>query len=205
MARFAVKEPQGEIFFADYKGDDTFAYLRDKPRVFTYTDTLKALDTVHARLLARQSGEDMSRNPVLLIWDEYMAQALSLLSADKKAAAAVLGKVSEILLLGRSLAVRFVTVCQRPDALAFPAGSRLNYGVVVVLGAAPKSVVEMLMPDFKDAVEGRRFNRGEGVVVLQGSTLRFIKVPEIRDMKKVQRLCLDALSKDTSARPPCEA
>lgn len=205
MAKLADKEPRGEIFFADYKGDDTFAYLRDRQRMFTYKDTLKALDAVHDRLLARQSGEDKSRNPVTLIWDEYMAQMLSLLSTDKKAAAAVMNKVSEILLIGRSLAVRFVTVCQRPDALAFPAGSRLNYGVVVVLGAAVKSIYEMLLPDFKDAVEGRRFNRGEGVVVLQGSELHFIKIPEVRDVEKMRSLCLVALSKDIDARPPCEA
>lgn len=205
LAKLADKEPHGEIFFSDYKGDDTFAYLRDRPQMFTYKSTLQALDAVHARLLARQSGEDKSRNPITLVWDEYMAQALSLLSEDKKGAAAVLGKVSEILLLGRSLSVRFITVCQRPDALAFPAGSRLNYGVVCVLGAAVKSIYEMLLPDFKEMIEGRRFERGEGVVVLQGSELHFIKVPEIRDVEKMRSLCLVALSKGTDARPPCEA
>ena len=205
MAKLADKVPKGEIFFSDYKGDDNFSYLRDRPRMYTYKNTLQALDDVHKRLLARQSGEDKSRNPVTLIWDEYMAQALALLSEDKKGAAAVLGKVSEILLLGRSLSVRFVTVCQRPDALAFPAGSRLNYGVVCVLGAAVKSIYEMLLPDFMDEVKGRRFERGEGVVVLQGSELHFIKVPEVRDAEKLRSLCLVALSKDTDARPPCEA
>ena len=198
-------QPDGDYYLGDYKGDDAFKYLSDMPRYFAYKNTLKALDAVHARLLARQSGEDKSRNPVTLIWDEYMAQALALLSEDKKGAAAVLGKVSEILLLGRSLSVRFVTVCQRPDALAFPAGSRLNYGVVCVLGAAVKSIYEMLLPDFMDEVKGRRFGRGEGVVVLQGSELHFIKVPEIRDAEKMRSYCAVALSKDTDARPPREA
>lgn len=205
MAKLADKEPDGEIFFSDYKNDDTFAYLSDRPRYFVYRNTLQALDAVYTRLLARQSSEDKSRNPVTLIWDEYMAQALSLLSADKKSATAVLSKVGEILLLGRSLRIRFVTICQRPDALAFPVGSRLNYGVVVVLGAAIKSIYEMLLPDFKDDVEGRRFNRGEGVVVFEGSELHFIKVPEIRDVEKMRSLCLVALSKDTTAHPPREA
>lgn len=197
-------QPNGDYYLSDYKGDDTFRYLHDRPRYFAFKDTLQALDAVHARLLARQSGEDTSQHPITLIWDEYMAQALALLSEDKKGAAAVLGKVSEILLLGRSLSVRFITVCQRPDALAFPAGSRLNYGVVCVLGAAVKSIYEMLLPDFMDEVKGRRFGRGEGVVVLQGSELHFIKVPEIRDVGKMRSLCLVALSKG-SKRPPCEA
>lgn len=202
FAKLAEQEPQGEFHFADYKGDDSFAYLRNCPRYYGYKRTIEALDVVHNRLTARQSGEDSSRHPVTLIWDEYMAQALALLSEDKKAATVVMGKVSEILLLGRSLAVRLLVSCQRPDALAFPAGSRLNYGVVVVLGAAVRSIYEMLLPDFMSEVQGRQFGQGEGVVLLQGSVLRFIKVPMVRKIGRIQELCIKALD---PRRPPCEA
>lgn len=186
----------GEYFFADYKGDDSFSYLRECPRYYSYKDTLKALDIVHSRLIARQSGEDVSRNPVSIIWDEYMAQALNLTSEDKKAAAAMMSKVSEILLLGRSLSVRIVISCQRPDALAFPAGSRLNLGIFVILGGAVRSIYEMLLPDHMEQVKGRQFGRGEGVVLLQGSTLRYIKVPTVRDENRMRQICFEALSKD---------
>ena len=202
FAKLSLNEPNGEIFFADYKGDDSFSFLRNCSRYYLYKASLDALNTVHSRLLARQSGEDMSRTPVTLIWDEYMAAILNLLAEDKKKAAAAMGKVSEILLLGRSLSVRFICVCQRPDALAFPVGSRLNYGVIVVLGAAVKSIYEMLLPDFRDEVKGRTFGRGEGVVLLQGAELHFIKVPTIRDTEQMKQLCISALDK---RRPPCEA
>ena len=202
LAKLSLAEPQGEIYFADYKGDDSFAFLHGCPRYFFYRDSLDALDVVHARLLARQAGEDKTRHPITLIWDEYMAAILNLLSEDKKKAAIVMGKVSEILLLGRSLGVRFICVCQRPDALAFPAGSRLNYGVIVILGAAVRSIYEMLMPDFKGAVEGRQFSRGEGVVLLQGAELHYLKVPLVQNEKRLERLCITALG---SRRPPCEA
>lgn len=185
----------GEYYFADYKGDDSFSYLRDCPRYYTYKETLKALDIVHSRLIARQSGEDTTRNPVTLVWDEYMAQALNLTSEDKKAAAVMMNKVSEILLLGRSLSVRLIVSCQRPDAIAFPAGSRLNYGVVCVVGAAVRSIYEMLLPDHMEQVKGRQFGRGEGVVLLQGSTLRYIKVPTVRDENHMRQTCLEALSR----------
>ena len=148
---------------------------------------------VHGRLLARQSGEDTSRNPITLVWDEYMAQMLALISEDKKAAAVVMGKVSEILMLGRSLSVRLVISCQRPDALAFPAGSRLNYGVVAVLGAAVRSIYEMLLPDHLEQVKGRQFGRGEGVALLQGSELDYIKVPMVRDAPRMEDICIRAL------------
>jgi len=194
FAKIASACPDGVFHFADYKGDDNFAYLRDCPRYYSYKDTLQALDAVHTCLNSRQSGEDASRHPVTLIWDEYMANILALTNEDKKAAAVVMNKVSEILLLGRSLSVRLIATMQRPDAIAFPAGSRLNYGGVVVLGAAIKSIYEMLLPDFKDEVQGRTFGQGEGVVLLQGSKLHFIKVPMVRDMERVQQLCVAALS-----------
>ena len=202
FAKLSLAEVNGEIFFADYKGDDGFLFLHECSRYYSYRNSLDALDMVHSRLLARQSGEDVTRTPVTFIWDEYMAAVLNLLAADKKKAAAVMGKVSEILLLGRSLAVRFVCVCQRPDALAFPVGSRLNYGVIVVLGAAVRSIYEMLLPDFREQVQGRQFNRGEGVVLLQGSELRYIKVPTVRNMERLERLCSEALN---YCRPPREA
>ena len=193
LAKLALAQPGGEIYFADYKQDDSFSYLHGCPRYYAYRDTLQALDIVHGRLLARQSGVDTTRNPITLIWDEYMAQTLALISEDKKAAAVVMGKVSEILMLGRSLSVRLVVSCQRPDALAFPAGSRLNYGVVVVLGAAVRSIYEMLLPDFMDELKGRQFGRGEGVVLLQGSELHYVKVPMVRDVHRMEQICIKAL------------
>lgn len=194
LAKLALAEPDGEIYCGDYKGEDSLAYLRGSSRYFFYRETVQALDIVHSHLLARQSGENTSRNPVTLIWDEYMAQVLALTSEDKKAATAVMGKVSEILMLGRSLGpIRLVTSCQRPDALAFPAGSRLNYGVVVVLGAAVRSIYEMLLPDHMELTKGRQFGRGEGVVLLQGSELHYIKVPMVRDVGRMEQICIKAL------------
>lgn len=197
FSKLVLAELDGEFHFADYKGDDTFSYLRNCPRYYTYQDTIRALEKVHSCLLARQSGEDCSRHPITLIWDEYMAQALNMLSTDKKAATAMMHKVSEILLLGRSLSVRISISCQRPDALAFPAGSRLNYGVVVVLGAAIRSIYEMLLPDHMEQVKGRQLGCGEGVVLLQGSELHFTKVPMVRNEEHMKQLCIQALGGST--------
>lgn len=196
----------GEYLFADYKGDDAFSYLKDCPRFFPYKAAFAALDAVHARLMARQSGEDASRHPVTLVWDEYMAAMLNFISEDRKAAAAAMNKAAEILQLGRSLSVRLWTACQRPDALAFPAGARLNYGIIIVVGAAVRSIYEMLLPDHLEQVKGRQFGRGEGVVLLQNSELRFIKVPTVRDESCMRQICWEALSVPVDLpRPPCEA
>lgn len=144
----------------------------------------------------RQRGEDTSRHYVTLVWDEYMANILALLGSEKKKAEAVMHKVSEILMLGRSLAVRLVIACQRPDATAFPAGSRLNFGVIIIVGASLESIYSMLMPkELIERVGNREFHTGEGVMLWQGSELKFIKVPVIRDEEKMKAICVEALTK----------
>lgn len=194
IAKSMLAQPDGEFYFADYKGDDSFAYLRDCPRYWSFKRTLEALDIVYSRLTDRLSGEDVSRHPVVLVWDEYMANILALANEDKKLAATVMNRVSEILLLGRAMSIRFVCSCQRPDAVAFPVGSRLNYGIVVILGAYIRSIYEMIMPDHMEQVKGRQFGRGEGVALLQGSELHFIKIPVVNDYERMKRLCIKALS-----------
>lgn len=186
---------KGKIFFADFKQDDSFVFLRKCSHYYPYQKSVEALERVYEILHKRQSGEDLSRQPVTLVWDEYMANILSLQGEDKKKAVDVMNKVSEILMLGRSLAVRFICSCQRPDAKAFPDGSRLNYGVIMILGAPMRSIYEMLLPrECIDMVENRKFGRGEGVVLLQGSELHFVKVPVVRNVERMQQICMEALS-----------
>lgn len=186
---------QAKFFFADFKQDDSFSFLRECSCYYPYRKSLEALNAVYDILHSRQSGEDTERYPITLIWDEYMANILALQGEDKKKAADVMNKVSEILMLGRSLGVRFICSCQRPDAKAFPDGSRLNYGVIMILGAPMRSIYEMLIPkEYIDMVEARQFGIGEGVLLLQGSELHFIKVPVVRDVEKMQEICIRALS-----------
>ena len=185
------------VYMADFKQDDScFAHLRDCPRYYPYDKTIEALDAVYEIMHKRQCGEDISRNFVTLVWDEYMANILALLGSEKKKAEEVMHKVSEILMLGRSLAIRLVIACQRPDASAFPTGSRLNFGVIIIVGATLESIYSMLMPkELIDKVGDREFNTGEGVMLWQGAELRFIKVPVIRNEEKMKAICIDALTR----------
>ena len=183
------------MYFADFKQDDTFTHLRACKRYYPYDKTLQALDEVYEILHNRQSGADFSREPITLIWDEYIANILSLLSTDKKKAENVMRNVSEILMIGRSLAVRLVCSSQRADASAFPSGSRLNYGVIAVVGAAIKSIYEMLIPkEYIERIGDRKFKVGEGIVLLQGSEMHFLKVPVIRNEQQLKEICIKGLN-----------
>lgn len=184
------------VYFADFKQDDSFSYLRECPRYYPYDKTINALEEVYEIMHERQCGKDVSRHFVTLVWDEYMANILSLLGTEKKKAEGVMRKVSEILMIGRSLAVRIIVTCQRGDSLAFPTGSRLNFGVIIILGASLESIYSMLMPkELIEKVGNREFHTGEGVMLWQGSELHFIKVPVIRNEEKMKAICIDALTR----------
>lgn len=60
-------ERRGRIYFADFKQDDQFLYLRKCPRYYPYDKTLEALEIVYEIMHKRQSGEDDSRDPITLI------------------------------------------------------------------------------------------------------------------------------------------
>lgn len=191
-----IASMEGTIYFADFKQDDQFSYLRECPRYYPYNKSIVALEIVYDVLHKRQSGEDISRSPVTLIWDEYMANILAVQSSEKKKADEIMRKVSEILMLGRSLAVTLIMSCQRADSCAFPSGSRLNYGIILIIGAPIRSIYEMLIPrEYIDEIGDRVFKTGEGVALLQGSDMRYIKIPMVRDMEKMQKVCIDALTR----------
>jgi hypothetical protein len=195
IAKLVKADQNMEIYFGDYKGDDTFNFLHNCERYHFYKDTTKALDIVYEKLQKRMSGEDTTRHQITLVWDEYVANMLSLQSEDSKFAKKVMNQVSEILLLGRSMGVRFICTCQRPDAVVFPAGSRLNYGIVIILGALVKSTYEMLLPssEYIEKVENRKFIRGEGVMLLQGVEQHVIKVPTVSNQDMMKSLCKKGL------------
>ncbi len=194
LARIANSN-NGIVFFSDFKQDDAFGYLRHCPRYYPYDRTLEALDIVYDILHKRQSGEDITRTPVTLIWDEYVANILTLQGNNKKLAEDTMRKISEILMLGRSLAVRVLISCQRPDAVVFPSGARLNFGLILILGAPLISIYEMLIPrEFIAEAESKPFKTGEGIVLLQGSEMRSIKIPKVTDVEKMKSICISALT-----------
>lgn len=197
FARIVLQEKTDSVvYFADYKQDESFAYLKECPRYYCYSKTIEALETVYEIMKKRQSGEDKTGYFVTLIWDEYIADLLALLGTEKKKAESVMRKVSEILMIGRTMGIRLVLACQRPDAAAFPTGSRLNFGVIVVVGAALESIYSMLIPkELAEKVDEREFRTGEGIMLWQGSELHFIKVPVIRNEDKMKAICVEALTR----------
>lgn len=197
LARLIKSDPEMKVYFSDYKGDDSFDCLRGCPRYYSYHNTLDALDIVYDILQKRIAGIDNSRSQITLIWDEYVANMLSLQSTDSKTAKKVMNQVSEILLLARSVGIRLICTCQRPDALVFPHGARGNYNFSLIFGTPLRSTLEMMLPssEYIDAIGSRTFRKGEGILFMQStSELHFVKIPTIKNMDEVKELCIKGLS-----------
>lgn len=78
----------------------------------------------------------------------------------------------------------------------FPRGSKLNFGVIIIVGALIESIYTMLMPkELIREVGNREFRTGEGVMLWQGSELHFIKIPVIRNEEKMKAICIEALTR----------
>lgn len=192
-----AENEDAKVYFADYKQEEEFSFLRSCSHYYPFQSAVEALEIVYKTLQKRQSGEDLSRSQITLIWDEYFGNILSLQNHDKKNAEIIMRKISEILMMGRSLGVRLVISCQRPDAIVFPMGSRLNFGIVIILGASIGSIYDMLLPrEYIDEIGNRAFGIGEGVVLLQGSQLRMIKIPMVKNLEKMKHICIGTLIKE---------
>lgn len=195
--RIARNFPEGRILFSDYKGDDMFGFLKGCKGYYYFDKTIDALEETYSVFRDRMSGTDKSREQVTLIWDEFVANMLSLQTKDSKYAKKVMNMISEILMAGRSMATRLICVCQRPEASCFPSGGRINFGYVVILGAPIKSILEMLLPgkEYIDAIGDRHFKQGEGILISQQTDQYFIKMPRITDMETLQKICREGLNR----------
>ena len=185
------------VYFADFKRDSTYSFMSDCPRYFSYYDTMDALRTVYEIMHQRQSG-DSSLRPITLFIDEYTAFISALEIKDKKQAEMAKKMIAETLMLGRSLSVRLVLTSQTAYAENFPKGARLNIGVIVILGDYQTDInYEMLLPKkYIDQIGERQFGLGEGVVMLNDSKMRYIKVPRISNEEKMKQACIDALTRE---------
>ena len=197
LARFYNADKSLRTYLCDFKGEDSFAFLKPCSYYFSYTEVFDAIYDVYNIMHRRQSGEDKSRNPILLIIDEYVVMILYLACRDKKKADSIKNMIAELLMLGRSMNIKVWIGCQRPDASVFNSGARLNFHAVLVLGngGESNSLYEMVIPkEHIPKVLKQNFKTGEGVVVFDNKDLQFIKVPKVIDINAVNEECIKALS-----------
>lgn len=195
MARIcSMNIPPERVILCDYKREDSFAPFRGTKNYFDYDKSIDGLEMFYDILMKRLNGQDTSRAPVYLFFDEYLACLLSLKMNDKKKYEKVMLMVTNILAIARSMNCNICIITQTALASIFPEGSRLNFANIIICGKA-SSLYEVLLPkECILSIGNRKFNTGEGVALIKNQ-LHFIKIPTIRDEKKMQDIIIKYLEK----------
>lgn len=182
IARSALYIPDAQVTICDFKADtNDFGFLVNCPRYYRFTDCAEGLDTFYKALQARQSGEDTSKTFRLLMFDEW---ASFLNTLDKKEAEAAKLKLATLLMLSRSFGMKILISQQRADSQYFNS-SRDNFHNIIALGNISKESATMFGFD-RDQMKPVN-NVGSGYMLTNGTDLRAIQVPVIRNVGKLEQ------------------
>lgn len=181
LGQIGLRIPDSQIFLCNYKADSDFAFLKNCPRYFEFENSASGLNQVYAAFIKRQNGTDPSRDFLLLAFDEFAAYLNSL---DKKAAEEEKRKLATLLMLGRSFNIHVIVSQQRGDSQYF-ATARDNFSCIVALGNLSKESKDMFFSDWKEQMLPVT-NIGAGYMLTNGTELKHIQVPYIRDHKKLE-------------------
>lgn len=174
------------LYLADFKGSGDYIGLSDKYAEFgEITAFIEDFYSKYIEIKENQTGEH-----IMLIFDEYAGFLVWLEGNDKKKAAEIKNKISEILMLGRELpgggSAWIWIVCQRADSTYFAHGARDNFMVSVGMGRLSKESKTMLFPG-EDFPPQYSPETGCGVILEDGKPLRIFEVPNF-DKKRVKSL-----------------
>ncbi|HFI0710646.1 TPA: type IV secretory system conjugative DNA transfer family protein [Streptococcus suis] len=150
-----------KLIICDYKGDNDFNQLDGFAYCYRYQRVKDGFLTFYKRLTDRQSGSDISRNPIYLYFDEWASFILSVASADKKEADKLKMKMTEILQLARSFNMHVICSLQRAEASYFINGSRDNFPIRIGLSRLSDESRRQLFPDIpKELYEPMKQGQG---------------------------------------------
>lgn len=180
LGRISKHVPDSQFFICDFKGDSDFSFLLGDSRFYRFLDCEKGLSNFYNLFEKRQSGEDKSRNLLLLFFDEWASYTLNL---EKKKTEDEKKKLATLLMLGRSFNVHVLISQQRVDASYFNA-ARDNFNEVIALGNLSPEGKEMMFRDYKEQMKPDR-KQGTGYMLTNGTDLTSIVVPTISDMNRL--------------------
>ena len=169
--------PNAQLTLCDFKADD-FCFLQGCERYFQHTDCVSGLESFYSAFVARQTGEDESRDFRLLVFDEWAAFITSI---DKKQADAAKEQLSTLLMLGRSFNCHILVSQQRADAKYFDA-ARDNFSTIIAMGDISKESAAMFGFDRNKMSPVGKV--GEGYI-LNGAEQEKVSVALVANMEKL--------------------
>lgn len=188
LGKLALYRPDLQLYACDAKGDDDFAFLNGCHRFWRFVDCSDGLTAFCNRLYARQSGEDKTRNMLVLFFDEWAAFCTGL---DKKVQEAVKRQLASLLMLGRSFQMHIILSQQRADAEYFNT-ARDNFSFIIGLGNLSEESKRMLFHDHREGMKPNR-RQGTGYLLVNGSQLIPVQVPTVRQADKLHQVIKESV------------
>ena len=141
-----------------------------------------------------QSTPEDSPEIKILLLDEYAGFIIWLLQQDKKKCEEIKGKISEVLMIGRSRHMYIWSIQQRISAQLYPSGVGAidNFQILIGLGhLSVDSRRSLFAGEHLDNVEfEKNFHpkKGQGLCLIDGQALKAIQIPLIADKELLKAL-----------------
>ncbi|MEH2940402.1 hypothetical protein [Lawsonibacter sp. JLR.KK007] len=185
-----VKYGKAKLTICDGKGGGDFDFLKGCER-YAAIEVTDVFNNFYQSFLARQKGEDESRDIMCLLFDEWSAYLDSLDS--KKEVEAQRKKLGQLLRLGRSFHVHVIVGQQRMDSTYFQ-GFRENFNIAIGLSNLSKESRDMFFSEYKEQMEPDRA-RGTGYMTVNGASFTPVAVPKVNDLDKLHRAILAGVTR----------
>ena len=185
-----VKYGNAKLTVCDGKGGGDFDFLKGCDR-YAAIDVTAVFDRFYNSFLARQRGEDESRDIMCLLFDEWSAYLDGL--DEKKQMEAQRKKLGQLLRLGRSFRTHVLLSQQRMDSTYFQ-GLRENFNLVIGLSNLSKESRDMFFSEYKEQMEPDRA-RGTGYMTVNGASFTPVAVPKVNDLDKLHRAILAGVTR----------
>lgn len=177
-----------QLIVCDYKGLD-YDFLVGKKHYFSHDAYGNGMKIFKEILDIRIRGKAENTDPMLLVIDEWNNFITDL---SKKDAEEYIKLFSYCLNLSRAYHMYIVCGVQTAHADWF-GKSRDSFSSVIGLGQLSKEAASMMFSDYKDKIVP--CSRGCGYLLQDGLPLREILIPQIRNMKKLEQVLIERISR----------
>ena len=184
-----LKNYSTELSVADFKKSEDYAGITEKFAEFE--EVTELIEVFYAEF--EKTPENNPTVKILLI-DEYAGYIIWLTQNDKKKAEEIKGKISNILMLGRSRHCFVWCIQQRMSASLFPTGIGAIDNFQICIGLGRLSVESRKSLFAGEHLEDTEFEEqylpktGQGLILIDGQELKAIQIPYISDKGKLKAL-----------------
>ncbi len=180
-----------QLWIGDFKKSGDYAGITVPSRFAEFYEVTTLIERFYEEFEA--TPENYKGLKVLLL-DEYAGFIIWLTQNDKKKCEEIKGKISNLLMLGRSRHCFVWCIQQRITAQLFPSGigAMDNFQICIGLGNLSVQSRESLFAGehFRDKAFEELYQpgQGQGLCLVDGQTLRALQVPHISDKGKLKAL-----------------